>query len=351
MRNRLLSFALFLFSLPLLGEPVITSITPDSGPGTGGTVVTIKGTGFETCIICSPATPPFVSFAGVPAASTQLVDSTTLVVVTPPMLTMTVPVTVSQATGSTFVENGFTFTGESGYSPVLLPIFSPPIRGAFGSEFVTSVSIANRENAPITYLGLDTSCFLFSPVLGPLNVRYVEAGLGTSAQIPTNCNYDSAARVLWVRSSDAGHASFNIRVHDTSRNASSHGTEIPVVHPSDFSSAPIVLAGIPTDNRFRAMLRVYTLDPRPLTVLVSVNGVSNYLEMAAGQTMFEPGYASLPLNSPALGTPNTGSYTVVVTPPGPPAGPSPVFPTPPVWAFITVTNNDTQEITTITPDL
>jgi hypothetical protein len=80
----------------------ITSVSPSSGPMSGGTTVTITGTSFEPGM--------WVHFGGgyVPA---QFVDSTTLTAVTPPHdRRMLVPVAISN---STFDYNRFTFVNDA----------------------------------------------------------------------------------------------------------------------------------------------------------------------------------------------------------------------------------------------
>ena len=50
------------------------------------------------------------------------------------------------------------------------------------------------------------------------------------------------------------------RLRDLSRNASSAGMEVPLVHEADFRADEINLNAIPRDARFRLTLRVYGLD-------------------------------------------------------------------------------------------
>jgi hypothetical protein len=340
--------SLLLTARLLTAAPQILSVTPDHGPSSGGTTVTIKGSGFETCPICSPPLPPTVSFGGTQALSTTLIDSSTLVAVTPPMLPLPTDVTVYQWNGEASVPNGFTYTGDPGYEAILLPIYSPPISGAFGSEFITEVTAANRSEVGVSILGIDESCFITSPPSpGPFVPRTIEAGVGRTREISTNCS-DWPARLLYLRSGETDRASFNIRVHDTSRNASSHGTSIPVVRQSDFTTKPIVLPGVPYDPRFRVTLRVYALEGG--VVLVSVNDLSTPLQLQPGSNAFEPAYGQMTIPNPAVALP--GTFTISIVPPSSPVGPPPGLPnTYRYWAFITVTNNDTQEITTITPDL
>jgi plastocyanin len=62
----------FTYSLP---QPSIASITPDNGPTSGDTLLTIRGTNFQ-----NGAT---VTIGGVPAANVSVVDPTTIVALTP----------------------------------------------------------------------------------------------------------------------------------------------------------------------------------------------------------------------------------------------------------------------------
>ncbi|MRH89329.1 hypothetical protein GFY24_18055 [Nocardia sp. SYP-A9097] len=77
--------------------PTITSLSPTSGPTTGGTSVTITGTGFS-----GPAT---VLFGG--TATTFTIDSTTQITAIAPAGTGPVQVTVTTPAG---VSNGFSYT-------------------------------------------------------------------------------------------------------------------------------------------------------------------------------------------------------------------------------------------------
>jgi hypothetical protein len=329
--------------------PRITSVTPSTGPAAGGTSVTIKGSGFETCPICSPPLPPYVTFGGVAAQSSTLVDENTIVAVTPAMVALPVDVTVDQWNGATTMLNGFTFIDAAGYEPVLLPIFSAPVPGAFGSEFVTTILAANRTNGPISILGIDESCFITSPPSpGPFVPRVLPGEVGSTMPISPNCS-QWPGRLLHVRPADYNSLSFNIRVHDTTRNASSHGTEIHVVRVNDFTQGPIVLPGIPTDPRFRVTLRVYAFSQG--TVFVDNAGVTTPLTLQPGRDIFEPAFGQVTLSNRPNIDPLPATFTITVLPPPDIIG-SPVVPLNyPYWAFITITNNETQEITTVTPDV
>ncbi|HET7711570.1 MAG TPA: hypothetical protein VFL80_06535, partial [Thermoanaerobaculia bacterium] len=107
---------------------------------------------------------------------------------------------------------------------------------------------------------------------------------------------------------------------------------------------------VPVDPRFRSTLRIYSTSPQAdQNVNVQFEGQSYNVRLQPGATMFEPAYGTFSNfpTTPPPGVPGPVTLRVVVTPPVGPIGPAPV---PPFWAFISVTNNDTQQITTITPD-
>ena len=70
------------------------------------------------------------------------------------------------------------------------------------------------------------------------------------------------------------------------------------------------------------------------------------LPMQSSGNFFEPSFAVFTDFTPALG-PTTAVMNVLVEVPRGPGGV--VIPGTPIWAFISVTNNETQHITTITP--
>jgi hypothetical protein len=324
--------------------PTISGVTPNTGPVAGGTVVTITGTGFSTCNICSPPLPPAVFFGGVPATSVEIINPETLRVVTPPHPARTVDVTVDQFDGRVALAQAFTFTGElaDGFEAFLVPIFSPPIQGAFGSEFRTVVRASNRSDAlPLTFYGLDTACFLLSPVLGPNDARFI--GNNRTEMIVDPACSTWPAVFLYVPTARAEDFAVNLRVRDVSRNAMSHGTEIPVVRESGFRNR-IVLLGAPIDEHFRNTLRIYSAARVPVTVLVAMGGEEHFVTLQPGENEFEPAYAVFTdflRPGEVVPSPDFVRITIDSLPSG--------GVTHPIWAFVSVTNNVTQEITTITP--
>jgi hypothetical protein len=93
--------------------PTVTGINPNSGPTTGGTMVTITGTGFD-CV-------SGVSFGGTPAATFTVVSPTEITATSPAGTAGTVDVTVTNCFGTspTGTADQFTYVATSGGNEVV----------------------------------------------------------------------------------------------------------------------------------------------------------------------------------------------------------------------------------------
>ena len=336
-----------------LANPVITSVTPNSGPTDGGTTVVIRGTGFnDNCDICSP---PFgalqVFFDGVRAASITIIDETTIQAVTPAHVPASVSVMVSQWAGDPnfdILENGFTYgsTVYANFDPVLFPIFTPPVFGQGGSEFRTTAEFWNRSlDEPVTFYGLDTSCTLIDPPLYPEMPFTLQARQTAAFNLWPDCS-QTTGKLFYVPKGDRSLAA-SLRVWEVTRQGENHGVEIPVVRLEDFDEESIALVSVPTDPKFRLTLRVYGLNRGSTFVNVTFDGNLVQLPLQFGNSVFEPSYAAFTEFEPVPGHTLPPYMNVLVEVPRSQVGT--VIPQTPIWAFITVTNNETQAITTITP--
>jgi hypothetical protein len=101
--------AMFTYLAVAPPAPTITNITPASGPATGGTPITITGTGFNL----TPNSMS-VSFGGmvVPTGNIMVASATTMTLVTPPgMVNPNVPVIASDGGTASAPFTGFAYTG------------------------------------------------------------------------------------------------------------------------------------------------------------------------------------------------------------------------------------------------
>jgi hypothetical protein len=330
----------FVFAAP----PTITSITPAAGPTAGGTQVTITGTGFSS--ECEPhfnCGYPKVFFGIAQAASVQMVSETTLIATTPKYLPGTVGVGVSNALESSARQLPFTFNGPvpETFVRFLLPTFTEPVHGAQGSEFHTQLRarVSGPNVDPVHVFGVHEDC-LFVCIAGEMDPLWLTHD---DPLEPQDVSYDGRpARFVYVPAGEVSSFTANLRVFDVSRDADNYGTEMPIVHQREFTEEQLAMLGVPSDPRFRNTLRVYNVRFLPMVVTMSINDVeAARIVVPAAMNIFNPGvavYSDFPQN--------VGPMTVTIDQP---AAHNDTEFREPVWAFITVTNNETQLITTVTP--
>jgi hypothetical protein len=71
--------------------------------------------------------------------------------------------------------------------------------------------------------------------------------------------YPESAILVHVETGHTSEVTFDTRLRDTSRATRSAGTQIPVVREDRMSSSPLYLLNVPIDPAFRNTLRVYAL--------------------------------------------------------------------------------------------
>lgn len=332
-RFPLLSLFLFLTS-SAFSLPVVTSVSPATSPVGGNIEVTIKGSGFT-----SDAT---VTFGGQPALVQTVLDEGTIVARTPAHLPGKTYVGVQQQNGA--VSFDFSFAGDplTAFDRFLVPVFVPPVKGAFGSEFRTGLRLWNgHEVERLRIFGLQYPCAILCP---QPNLGDVPVELLPGARASGDGFEPLGTPGLFIYTRKGASLGSFLRVYDVSRNAANYGAEIRVVHQREFQDQrPLLFPGVPIDPRFRITLRIYSAGQSG--ALVSINGDEPRPLDVYGATLFQPSYAvftDFPVGS--------GVIDVSVSPPFPPGGISPPIYPPPIWAFITITNNDTQQITTMHPN-
>lgn len=357
-----LRFLLFLFLVPAIAfaqssDPVISSISPSSGPTAGGTEVTITGNNFDPKIICIVPCPTKVRFD-----NTEVIpkseSNTKLVVVTPAHAAGVVDVTVIIADGRTVEKrNGFAYgnSAQAGYQTFLLPIYlDGQISGANGSRWQTDFWIRNGGATAAALAPWECPAGQVCPAVFPLT-RTLEPresihNLPAFFRPPTA----NPARLLYVTRNEADAVSTQLRFADVSRSALNGGTELPVVREDDLFSGPLSLLNLPVDSRFRVMLRVcdvaLTESRFRVDVYAQEAGTGNTLEQSfelaattndSGDFRLTPAYAQFSLDA-ILQLPRIGASPVRLEI-------TPLTQGSRFWAFVSATNNDTQLVTLVTP--
>jgi len=325
--------------------PEIASVTPQFGPTSGRTTITIRGQHLihETCVLIE-CTPPRV-FVGAMEAQILSASAEEVVVSTPShsagRFNVTLFRNIDQVRG--IVEDAFTY--RMVLERVLVPIvYAQDIPGAYGSLWRTELAGFNGSLPNFILPDPEQTC-AFPDVRCPW---YVGANSLFVPQVPTDGHVPG--RLLYLAGpGDPRRVQLNVRVRDVSRESESHGTELPVVLENDaFGPSEVIgLPNVPLGPLYRQKLRIYDLEGarrRRLEIRIDSPGrqpiqvlLRTSIE-SSGDFPLYPGYAELDLDTlPGLagatvadvliGTPFEGRF----------------------WAFISVTNNVTQQITTITP--
>jgi IPT/TIG domain len=329
------------FSFPVLDANDDVMVSQSIGSMAGGTAVDIVVAAAHC--LGQPAgscPPPSITFDGAPAADIVVVDQSHFRATTPPHAAGPVQVTVSD---NTFTKSSYAFRfidpaavpSRKFFEKILLPVvYNGP--GAFGSNWVTELSLRNDNTYSVEpWRAIDNS-FSIAPSM-PLLFGSGNAPSGLFVVVP--------------RPAAPGIA-FHAGVRDTSRADQEWSTEIPVVREEQFSAAGVDLLDIPTDARFRTMLRVYSpTNPVPeyaKSVHVIVYSLEDGTTIRQLDLPFtdptgcsdpvscaeHPSYASVADVTAGLHAQRVGIRLQAYVP---------------LWAFATVTNNQTQHVTVVSP--
>ena len=226
--------------------------------------------------------------------------------------------------------------------PLLIPIHVAPTAGARGSLWISELVVHNPLSSPASLLLCHNGCTeLVVPPGSQANL--LDAYRATPGSCPA----------LLV-GAYPGALSFALRVRDTSRDEKSFGVELPTVFVNNgFLANRLLLLNVPAQRAYRYNLRLYFMSGPPASVRVRVmtdsNGelVAEYdvalsaCDQGAGRQ--DLSYAELdPLPEKLLAGREGQRLRMELLPQ--PDGYANW-----AWALLTITNNDTQEVTVVTP--
>lgn len=293
---------------------------------------TVGGTSVAFRNVCPPAGTPIAVYVG--GVAVPVVPGCPVTVTLPAHAPGAVDVTLTVDGRSSTVVNALQYVDPAAapdpavYERVLVPVIFNGA-GAFGSLWQTSVTMTNLSATRIDWVP-EVSRSLDS--LDPERTT----SLSAFGDRPTGL-------VLFLpRGADVR---FGYLIRDLSRDASQWGTEIPVVRERD-TQAVLVLPNVPFDDRYRLQLRMYDIDgvSSEVVVMGGTEPVGREVRLVGPCTAGpcnsnQPAYASADLRQlfPAL----RGAQTIRVY------GGSDLPAR--LWAFVTVTNNETQHVTVISP--
>ena len=228
---------------------------------------------------------------------------------------------------------------------VLVPINPGVVSGANGAQWTTTLWAFNLNDQPIGLNCTDVStCQLIDrsvtvPVPGPAGAAH--PGFFIRAQVlePTTATLAPAADTPWLE----------LRTVDSRTAPHSAGTHIPLPHRKDFTSN-VAFPQIPLNGHSRLKLRVYGFEDFPAVLNIwelEPKDASGALQLGTIHTQNQP----VSLTGSVAGS--VPSYAEVDLPDNLPASGLFVEITAPdlskpMWGFVTITDNVSQEVTIAT---
>lgn len=238
---------------------------------------------------------------------------------------------------------------------LLLPVvIREPLLGAHGSLWVTELVINNHSNLEVKLGGVVNDCPLSAGCTGPA----VLPGQATVFPIPL-LGGQPPTMFLLVEEGRVRDVDVQLRVRDLSRATLTWGTEVPVIHESRALGGTVGLLDIPRNSTSRLRLRFYDFNPSPAhtlhisgyeidpTVFLPERALPDPLLFdfvvtfqLPGPDANKPGYWELDLSSIPMPD-GIERFRLVIEPSHAEMR---------YWTFVSITNNETQHITLITPD-
>ncbi len=315
---RALAVLLFSFSVPLFAQVTVSTVTPRSSLIAGGTIVHIHGTNlFSPQPPCGPLGCPLeVVFGGAPG-NVMYNSSDEIVVVAPPHAAGPVDLVIKVPNNPPLtLASAFAYEDPGDTTVRLLLPIAAGTQGILNTSWQTDVLAHNETPSAVVIAGTSI------PPLATQKLALSPSGTGMFLEIPRSV-FDGVT--------------ITTHVHDTTHDAESLGVDVPSVPETQFRRT-VVLTGVPNDARYRVLLRAYGY-PGVYAFLVDVRDDSTG-ELLARQispvlVSSDLQYLQMPISAPQT------SHTLRVEVTG----------DAPIWAFLTLTNNTTENVTTITPSV
>ncbi|HEX2061186.1 MAG TPA: hypothetical protein VHK90_10630 [Thermoanaerobaculia bacterium] len=230
----------------------------------------------------------------------------------------------------------------------LIPITATQIPGANGSLWKTDVTMLFRgDGMPTVHpfpCGVPVTCIYPPPPLRRPFDGHVHGYVGISGI--------TGGQFLHVRREYTSDVAINARFYDESRLMQTAGTELPIVRLEKFRTDTLSLLNIPVVPEYRQTLRIYDGDGRRTTVRIrayvqdeTTPRLDTTRELVVpfaeepSVTPLNPAYFEIPLGQ-LLPLENNKLLRLEI---------EPVTEGSRIWAFVSMTNNETHHVTLVTP--
>lgn len=238
---------------------------------------------------------------------------------------------------------------------LLLPVAPQRVPGVFGSEWLTDVAITNLSDTPLTITrDLPPTCTAQClPLPIPPHATVFAFNIPRSS--------DVRGTFLFVQQGRIKDVAVTLRTRDLSRQKETWGTVLPVISSEDLFGTRFGLVDVPMEQQFRSTLRIYdfnaqtspavrvrfyrlddtefpTVSQPPADVLL-LDIIPTFNLPAPGTQAIFPASVELPL---WLLSELAGNKRIRIQI-------DPLNDSRDYWGFVSVTHNETQHVTVITP--
>ena len=236
---------------------------------------------------------------------------------------------------------------------VLVPVLAVNLPGLFGSVWHTELTGINEgdffvpvKSSPDEFCGIPEGC----PEQPAQPHQFFAFGSAPFGETPQGA-------FIFVSSEHAGDVHFHLQAFDKTRRATSFGAAIPVPREEDFTDRAFSLLGVLIDPGFRTTLRVYGLENIPSTAAIRVTRLDRPLQDVNFVTSLGSQFSRLQFTVPSFAVIPDLSSVLPASFLLPGAADAPrvaiqitsLTPGQRLWAFATVTNNSTQQISVFGP--
>jgi len=221
---------------------------------------------------------------------------------------------------------------------ILIPIAFQPIE-TNGTRWVSDISAYNDSDDTISvdveqcnFIGLWTDCSQGARRVPPRSSMRIE---------PRYTSVNQPAMFLLPPANQADRLHLSVRLRETTRDPDGPGTEIPVVRSRDFQKTQVWLPAVPVSVHFRSTLRVYSRGSQ-VTVRVKDDATGELLKAWTANRL-------IPTDSDPFGTATFPGLLEAAEVRSHEAVRIEVESGLPVWALLTLTDNESQRVQIFTP--
>jgi len=245
-----------------------------------------------------------------------------------------------------------TFASADSWRRMLLPLASQDVPGANGALWRTKTTMLIADTNPAFELSPHPCEHVIFHCVGGLTLGAPFDPAQTGLLLDPRGQMNGGSQFFYVRTENASKLRMNSRVYDVTRESDTAGSEIPIPRDDDFSDAPFSLLGIPVRAQSRYTLRVYdydALDGARVAIKVYADDESTPRAIFEGTLRIahrqvttlaalpeRPAYLQI---DPAQLASLDGADMMRIDV-------EPLTPGIKLWAFVSVTDNDTHHVTT-----